>query len=244
MTNVESQPSLSGNDVGRSGLRLDFAHRGHQPRNFVRLPLDRGDPLCRAGNRIVAKMHRRRTRVVGAAQKCELQPALAGDGIHHSQRPLQCLQNRALLDVEFHVAQNIVSQRSLGISPGFKPKSSMALRTEIPCASWRLRSSSSSLPDQRPAADKWRAKTNSFLLGKANNFNSERKPSSIQSLAAMQRQAPRRERRRRLRRWEPYRDASPAAVAARSILLRRIERAQISGGINSHLRSERGRSTR
>ena len=59
----------------------------------------------------------------------------------------------------------------------------MASRTEIPRAILDgLRSSLIEPARQRAAADKGRAKANSFFLGEANDFNSERKPSSIQSL--------------------------------------------------------------
>ena len=74
----------------------------------LRLPLHRDDPFCGCGDRIVAKMHRRRAGVVGASEKCEFQPALAGDGFDRRQRPPQFLQDRSLLDMKLHVTQGIV----------------------------------------------------------------------------------------------------------------------------------------
>jgi hypothetical protein len=41
--------------------------------------------------------------MVGAANKCELDPALSGDGLDNSQWAAEFLQDWPLLDVEFNV---------------------------------------------------------------------------------------------------------------------------------------------
>ena len=109
VTNIQSQPSLAGDDVGGSGLGIYLPHGGHQSRDLEGLALDHGDPLRSAGNCIVAKMHGRRTGMVGLANENELQPALAGNRVDRRQRPAQRLKNRTLFDVKFEVAQNIIS---------------------------------------------------------------------------------------------------------------------------------------
>ena len=108
VSHIEGQPSLSGNDVGRAGLRIDPAYGRHQVWNSVSLLLDRDDPFCCCGDGIVPKMHRRRAGVVGASEECELQPALARDGFDRRQRPPQFLQDRSLLNMKLHVTQGIV----------------------------------------------------------------------------------------------------------------------------------------
>ena len=129
------------------GLALIAPTVATKPWNLVRFPFHSCDPLRRAGDCIVSKIHRRCTGVVGPANECELKPALAGDRLHDSERLLQCLQNRALLDVKFHVSPEYrFPKQPEEFLAGFNPNSSMALRTEIPRGSLRCRSSSSSLP--------------------------------------------------------------------------------------------------
>ena len=91
--------------------------------------------------------------------------------------------------------------------------------------------------DQRAAADKRCAEANSFFFGEADDFNPERKPSPFQGL----------------QQCDGEDDAKNAVVGSRVGdgvemrtqqkprcfgLRRGIERAQVSGGVNSHLGSE------
>src|SRR5207248_6182045 len=57
----------------------------------------------------------------------------------------QFLQHRPLLDVKFDESQNVVAQSCFGKFVRVQTKILIALRTEIPSASLRARSSSSSL---------------------------------------------------------------------------------------------------
>src|ERR1700680_1858522 len=126
-------------------------------------------------------MHWRCTSMVGPANECELQPALASDRIHDSQRSLPCLQNRTLLDVEFHVAKIIVPQSSPGNLLGIQSKLFYGAPNGNSSGIFTLQKLSIEPSRQGPAADKRHAKANSFLLGEANDLNSERKPASLES---------------------------------------------------------------
>src|SRR5205823_12907162 len=69
--------------------------------------LYRTDPLCGSRHCVIAKMHRSRPCMVGAANKCELDPALSGDGLDNSQWAAEFLQDGPLLDVEFNVPESV-----------------------------------------------------------------------------------------------------------------------------------------
>ncbi len=148
----------------------------------MRVSFDGGNPLRRRRDRIVAKMHRRRARVVSPAQKRELQSALPGDDFDHGERPSQLLQNWSLLDMKFHVTQNIVFQRSLRNLSGIQAKIFNGPAHGNPPRILSAQEFLIETPGQSTAADERGAEANAFFLGKTHNFNSERKPSSIQSL--------------------------------------------------------------
>ena len=136
---------------------------------------DRGDPLRCACDGVVSKMHRRGAGMVGAAQKCELQPALPGNGFDHCQRPIQFLQNRSLLDVKFKIAQRIVAQtglRNFCRDSGQTPRSPCARKFLAHLG--RSRSSSSSRAHQRAAADEWQCRSVLLLLRKIQRPRSRR----------------------------------------------------------------------
>ena len=72
------------------------------------------DPFRGAGQRIVAKVHGGGSRVVGLTLEDHLKTALAGNRLHNSQVETEAFEYRALLDVEFDVAERISS--SLGVT--------------------------------------------------------------------------------------------------------------------------------
>ena len=126
--------------------------------------------------------------MVGAAQECELQPALAGDGFDHSQRPSQCSPEPVLARCE--IPRNPEYRFS---TPAVESLQDSIQNLRWPCARKFLArpaglASFIESADQCAAADEWRAETNSFLFGEANDFNSERKSSPIQSLQQRNRQ--------------------------------------------------------
>src|SRR2546430_15867143 len=91
------------NHVCRSRFSLDLADGSYRPRDSFCRALYRTDPLCGSRHCVIAKMHRSRPCMVGAANKCELDPALSGDGLDNPQWAAEFLQDWPLLDVEFNV---------------------------------------------------------------------------------------------------------------------------------------------
>src|SRR6202795_1687269 len=108
VTHIQTHPRLPCDDVRHAWFRLNRAHRSHQPGSTQRPLLDRTYPLGSGGKRIMAEIHRRRSSVIGVPHECELQPALAGDRFDDSERPIGVLEHWPLLNVEFHIAENIV----------------------------------------------------------------------------------------------------------------------------------------
>src|SRR5271154_5777706 len=94
VANIECEPRFGGDHVRCSGSCLDLSNSRHQPRNCLSISFYRDNPFRRARDGVAAKMHGRRARMVGAATKCELQPALAGNSFDHRQWLVQSLPNR------------------------------------------------------------------------------------------------------------------------------------------------------
>ena len=113
--------------------------------------------------------------------KQELQPTLSGNGFDNTERSLHCLQNRTLLDVKFHVAQNIVTDGSRWNLSRIQPKILDGLAHGNSPEILTLQKFFIDSADQCPAADEWRPKADSFFFRKANDFNPEGKPLSLQS---------------------------------------------------------------
>src|SRR5947208_16519252 len=85
--------------------RFPSADGSYRPRDSFCCVLYRTDPLCGGRHCVIAKMHRSRPRMVGAANKCELDPALSGDALDNPQRLAEFLQDWPLLNVQFNVPQ-------------------------------------------------------------------------------------------------------------------------------------------
>src|SRR5216117_1753139 len=100
---IKGEVHHAGNPVCRSRFSLDLADGSYRPRDSFCRALYRTDPLCGSRHCVIAKMHRSRPCMVGAANKCELDPALSGDGLDNSQWAAEFLQDWPLLDVEFNV---------------------------------------------------------------------------------------------------------------------------------------------
>src|SRR5713226_5430117 len=115
VTHIQTQSRLPCDDVRRTWFRLNRAYRSHQPGRTHSPALDRTDPLGSGGKRIMAEIHRRRSRVIGVPHEGELHPALAGYRFDDSERPVDVLEHRPLLNVEFHIAENIVSLLYCGL---------------------------------------------------------------------------------------------------------------------------------
>jgi hypothetical protein len=87
-----------------------------------------------------------------------------------------------LLDVKFHVAQNIVSQLSLGNLAGIQSKIFDGAAHRNSPGILAVEKFVVNPAHQRPATDKRRAKANSLLLREAKDFNCKRQPTPIESL--------------------------------------------------------------
>src|SRR5579872_4394101 len=85
VANVESEARFASDHIEGSGLGLDFSDRRHQPLRPLGNAFDGADPFCCARNRVTAKMHRGCASMIGTAQECELQPALARNRINRAQ---------------------------------------------------------------------------------------------------------------------------------------------------------------
>src|SRR5438445_13410147 len=95
------------NYVCRSRFSLDLADGSYRPRGSFCRVLYRTDPLCGGRHCGIAKIHRRRPPMVGAANKCALDPALPGDGLYNPQGMDDLLQDWTLLNGEIQVPQLI-----------------------------------------------------------------------------------------------------------------------------------------
>src|SRR4029077_13241385 len=158
------------------------AHGGDQSRSISSQPFYRSDPLGRSSDSIITKMHRRRTRVVCPANECQLQAALAGDGVDNPQRSSQFLQDRTLLDMELDVGKNIAFQDSLWNFASIQPKVLDRLAHGDSLRIAAVQEFLVEAADKRATTDERCTKANSLLLRKANNFNCKRKPALIQNI--------------------------------------------------------------
>src|SRR5262249_33287389 len=101
-----------------AGLRDDAAHRAD--RATPGLLRDLADPqleLRRAGERVAARVHRRRARVRGlAAERDEV--TLDAEGAEHdAEGQAQRLEHRALLEVQLEIGRRILELRARVESP-------------------------------------------------------------------------------------------------------------------------------
>src|SRR6266403_3268262 len=108
MTHIQTQSRLPCDDVRRAGFRLNRAHRSNQTGSTQRPALDRPDPRGSGRQRVMAEIHRRRSSVIGVPHESELHPALAGYRFDDSKRSADVVEHRPLLNVEFHIAEDIV----------------------------------------------------------------------------------------------------------------------------------------
>jgi len=142
--------------------------------------LDGNDPLGRGGNRIVAKMHGRGARMIGAAQKFELHPCLSHDGFHCTKRPSERFEDRSLLDVKFQVGKRVVAERCARNILGIQSEVFDGGANGNSIRVLAIQEIFVEPADKRAAADKWCAEADSFLFGKADDFDGEGKAPTIE----------------------------------------------------------------
>src|SRR5258706_4926130 len=114
VTRVEAQSSFSGDHVSRSGFYLNPAYGCYKPRRVLGLAFYCGDPLRSGGDCIVTQIHRGRPSVVRAADECDFEPALAGDGLDHTERAAELLEDRSLFDMKFQITEYVFAHLSAG----------------------------------------------------------------------------------------------------------------------------------
>src|SRR6058998_4429120 len=132
---IKGEVHHAGNHVCRSRFSLDLADGSYRPRDSFCRVLYRTDPLCGGRHCVIAKMHRSRPRMVGAANKCELDPALSGDGLDNSDgRPSSSKTGPCSMWNSMYPRVS-ASIQAREISSGFSLNSWIALRTDIPCSS-------------------------------------------------------------------------------------------------------------
>ena len=106
---IDGECHAAGNDVHRSGQRLDPSHgRDHAIRRVVmRDPFQRQRHLGSAGECVASHIHWHRAGVAGHAGDRDAQPRLADDAGDDPERTVQPLQHRPLLDMDLDVSQRL-----------------------------------------------------------------------------------------------------------------------------------------
>src|SRR4051794_32311858 len=120
--------------------------------------------------------------MVRLAMESELEPALAGDRLHHTEGQIQALQHRPLLDVEFQIAADITLQRSSREARRIEAEIADGLRDCGTGAVAPVDRRGVQLPDHRQAAQKRHAEPDALLLGERNHFDTEAEPPPAQLL--------------------------------------------------------------
>jgi len=163
-----------------SGLGFDLPDSRDQPVDSLSRALDRADPLGRARESIAAEMHGRCAGVIRATKEREFHSALAGDCFDGCKWLIQFLQYRTLFDVKLKVAERVVFQLGLRNLRGIQAELFDRLANGNALRILDLQKLPIQTTHQRAAADERSAEAYSFLFGKANHFDAERKPPSPQ----------------------------------------------------------------
>src|SRR5271155_1156033 len=124
-------------------------------------------------------MHRGCTGMVGTANKYKLHARLRRDGFHYAERPANRFENRSLLDVKFQVRKRVVAQYR---SWNFRRVQSKVFDGGANGDSVHVLALQKFFvepADERAAADERSAEAHSFLFGKTENLDRERKPAAI-----------------------------------------------------------------
>ena len=179
----------------------------------------------------MAEIHRRRSSVIGVPHECELHPALAGDRFDDSERPAGVLEHRPLLNVELHIAEDIVLHCSLRNFCWIQTKirNRLAYRNSL-----RILTAEQILiqaAHEGAAADKRRAEANALFFRETDDFDGKGKLAAVQS--AEQRNGKNHSENAVVRSGVGYGIQMRAHHQARRIRLRRrVNHAQISCGID------------
>ena len=120
--------------------------------------------------------------MIHAADKNEFEPALAGDGLDHTERTLQSVQNRPLLDVKFHEAERVALQSSFGNLARVQAEVLNRLPDANAIFVLAAQQFVIETSHKRAASDERRSETLSFFLGKADHFDSKWQPLTVQCL--------------------------------------------------------------
>ncbi len=122
VTHVEAHMHCARDHVARIRFHIYMAHGGDQSFRALRERFHRDDPLCRAGQRIAAQMHRRGAGMIGVSGPRESVPRLAHDGSHSGNAQILRLENRTLFDVNLEEAQRVVTDCRLFDLSGIEPE--------------------------------------------------------------------------------------------------------------------------
>src|SRR5581483_8662410 len=122
---VEREHAHAGNDVLRARADRDLPHRAHRVRERRRDPLERDDDLARRDERILARAHDRRARVILTAAHGDEPVVDAHDVAHDPERDARPLEARALLDVQLQVGAD-----APGIARGLRRVAGLAERAQ------------------------------------------------------------------------------------------------------------------
>src|ERR1700674_353250 len=129
----------------------------------------------------MTEIHRRRSSMIGVPHECELHPALTGDRFDDSERPVDVLEHRPLLNVEFHIAENIVLHCS---SRNFCWIQTEVLNRLAYRDSLRILAAKQILiqaPHEGSAPDKRSTKANALLFRETDDFDGKGKLPAVQS---------------------------------------------------------------
>jgi len=119
---VEGERDLSRNDVGCAGSRDDGTYGCDKPMHAGCLLFDLRNPFGRGGKCVVAQSHRSCAGMIGASEKSKIEPALANDCFHRSERKAQIVKHWALFDVKLEIPKNVANECGLRDRVRIKPE--------------------------------------------------------------------------------------------------------------------------
>ena len=102
-------------------MRVDPAYGCNQIASRNGFALHRADPLSRSRQRVVAKIHRRRTRMIGVSLEANIETALPRNRRNYTQREIQTFQHWTLLNVKFKIADGWAGDAGIGDLRGSSP---------------------------------------------------------------------------------------------------------------------------
>ena len=116
--NIERQLAQRRDHVDGARGDLQLADGAHQTGHLQTALFDHADHLRGSGSRVVAQRHRHRAGMAGDAAHGHTPARKARDGADHPNRQVLMQQHRALLDMDFDIADELVAARQRGDARG------------------------------------------------------------------------------------------------------------------------------